>query len=101
MKVKFALTIIAGALALSFAAGCKPSPEKVCGKMMDLLVKELGDKAKDSTKDMDDAKKKCIEESAKDKEKDPKKYECQSKCIMDASSFKDVESCSKKCGDDK
>jgi hypothetical protein len=96
-------TIMGGwVLAIGFFLGCTPSPEKVCGKMFDLLEAE-GKKSKSKDKD-DDAsdmmkkmKEKCVKDAEKEKEEDPESYKCGAKCIMDSKDLEDAMKCEKSC----
>jgi hypothetical protein len=89
----------------SMSVGCTPSPEKVCGKTMELLEKEFGDKKKKSDDDDKDKEKEqkekflkeCVKKADKEKTDDPDAYKCGAKCVMDAKDLEDAAKCEKSC----
>ena len=79
---------------VAFAAGCTPSPEKVCDKMLDLAKKDKEDEGgKSLTKERDE----CVDKAKETKAKKPELYKCVSKCVMDSSSLKGARGCQRSC----
>lgn len=83
--------------------GCG-GPEATCKKMKELAEKEMKDSkdkkeksADDQKKDMDD----CVKKVEEEKKKDPKKWDCISKCVDKANSFDEYGKCAKDCEGEK
>ena len=77
----------------AFAAGCSPSPSRVCGKLGS-LAEESGIKGKNEDKDM----KMCVSLFTYEQKSDQKAYGCKSKCIMASDTFKEAIECESSCG---
>jgi len=76
-------------------AACAPKPDEVCDHVIDLLKKELGDKAGEMTEDdLKGIKETCVKDAEKEKElKGALEYNKQAKCVMAASSRADLDKC--------
>lgn len=76
-------------------AACAPSNEDVCGHVMDIMKKEMGDAAtQPSEEDTKKFMEKCVKDFEKEKEKmgaaEHKKY---AKCVMAAEKMEDMMKC--------
>ena len=82
-------------------AACAPSNEDVCGHVMDIMKKEMGDAAeKPSDEDTKKFMEKCVKDIDKEKEKvGAAEFKTQAKCIMASEKMEDMMKCEKK--DDK
>jgi hypothetical protein len=79
-------------------AACAPSNEDVCGHVMDVMKKEMGDAA---TQPSDEDTKKFMESCAKEMEKEKEKigaaeFKKQAKCVMAAQKMEDMAKCDAK-----
>jgi hypothetical protein len=91
IRTLFAVAVIAPML-----AACAPSPEDVCGHVVDLMKKELGDEADAmSEEQIGKITSGCVEDAKKDKKDNPKDYGKRAKCVMAASSLDDLRDCEK------
>lgn len=89
-------TVLAVAVLAPMLAACAPSPEDVCGHVIDLMKKELGDEADAmSDEQIEKIKTGCVDEAKKDKEKNMKDYNKRAKCVMAADSLDDLRDCEK------
>lgn len=89
--------LVLAALAPMLAA-CAPSNEDVCGHVMEIMKKEMGDAA---TKPSDEDTKKFMEKCVKDLDKEKEKvgaaeYKKQAKCVMAAEKMEDMMKCEPK-----
>jgi hypothetical protein len=76
-------------------AACAPSNEDVCQHVMDIMKKEMGDAAGETSEE--DTKKfmeKCVKDLDKEKEKiGAAEYKKQAKCVMAAEKMEDMMKC--------
>jgi hypothetical protein len=83
-----------------FLAACTPSNEDVCGHLIDLMKKEMGDAEgapKPSDEDMKKYTDECVADMEKEKEKlGADKFKEQAKCIMAADKMEALAKCEKK-----
>lgn len=93
-QVFFALGSI---VAATFFAGCTPSPEKVCAKVLELAEADMKDKKDDEKKFMEAMmkafKEDCVKEATKEKEKDGDAYKKTATCVMDAKKLDEAMKC--------
>lgn len=90
-------TVLAVVVLAPLLAACAPAPDKVCGHVVDLMKKELGDEADAmSDEQIEKITKSCVEDAQKDKESNPKHYAKRAKCVMAAESLNDLRDCEKK-----
>jgi hypothetical protein len=81
-------------LAAAPLIACTPSPEKVCGHLIDVMEKDgkklSDDKRKDEIAD-------CVKDVTKVKEGDPSGWSDCAKCAMNADTMKAFGDCDKVC----
>ncbi|EDM74876.1 hypothetical protein PPSIR1_20129 [Plesiocystis pacifica SIR-1] len=85
------------ALVLPALSGCAPSPEDVCGHVVDLMKKQLGGGADAMPEDkLETIKKDCVKEGEKQKKSAALEYKKQAKCILEAEEFTELDECYEK-----
>jgi hypothetical protein len=95
------LASIALAITLVLAVpstGCKSSPDRVCGRLAELMAQKL--KKEGISYFPDDRKRleeNCIRDREQEKTDSPELYECTAKCINDAKEIDAVDPCMRKC----
>lgn len=94
-------TLLALAALAPMLAACAPAPEDVCGHVVDLMKKELGDQVDAMPEDeIKKIKENCVKEAEKEKEmKGALEYNKQAKCVMAAASLEDLEKCDEDDGE--
>lgn len=82
----------------------EPSHEDVCRKMWSLIAKDAEDRSKKdpkakvpTDKHRSDFLQDCYASGKDEQKSNPEKYNCQRKCILDATVLADVETCGKGC----
>ena len=78
-----------------FLAACAPSNEDLCGHIMEVMKKEMGDAAtqpsEEETKKFTES---CVKEMDKEKEKiGAAEFKKQAKCVMAAEKMEDMAKC--------
>jgi len=86
---------VIGVLGACLLAGCGPSPNDVCQKTFDLVKAEAGEAA--ANKAIGGSISSCVStEEARKERQGMMKYKDNNRCLMDAKTMSEVQSCSKK-----
>ncbi len=79
-------------LLLGPLAGCAPSPERVCKKMIDLQGGWFS-----SDQERAEGFKYCVQVKAEQKRTNPAKYKCEADCVIDERNLVAASECNAKC----